>query len=40
MYLGLKRNLKKSYDRTKKFQVEWAANLPWAKGLMSERGFI
>jgi hypothetical protein len=40
MWLGLKRNRKKSYDSTKKFQAKWANNLPWAKGLMNERGFI
>jgi hypothetical protein len=38
--LGLRCNRKKNYDNTNKFQTEWASNLPWAKGLMNERGFI
>jgi hypothetical protein len=38
--VGVERKYKKSYDNTTKFQAKWATNLPWKKGLMSERRFI
>ncbi len=31
---------KKSNDNTRKFQIEWAAKLTWAKGVMSKNGMI
>jgi hypothetical protein len=31
---------KKSYESTKKFQIEWVAKMPWAKGIVSQDGFI
>jgi hypothetical protein len=30
--------LKKSYDRTWKFQLEWAAKLPWVEGVLATNG--
>lgn len=38
--IRVEKKFKKYYDSTKKFQAKWIANLPWAKGLMNERGFI
>ncbi len=32
--------LKKSYDRTRKFQLERAAKLPWAKGVFITSGVL
>lgn len=37
---GIWKKQKKSYDSTKKFQVEWASKLPWVKGILVEGGFI
>jgi hypothetical protein len=31
---------KKSYDSTKKFQIEWAAMVPWAEGVVSKDGMV
>jgi hypothetical protein len=31
---------KKSYDNSRKFQVERARKLPWAEGLMAINGII
>jgi hypothetical protein len=28
----------KNYDRSRKFQLEWAANMSWAEGIMSADG--
>jgi hypothetical protein len=29
---------RRNYDRTRKFQLEWQAKLPWAKGILTEDG--
>ncbi len=31
---------KKSYDNTKKFQIEWATKVPWAEGVVSKDDMI
>jgi hypothetical protein len=31
---------KKSYDNTKKIQIEWAVKVPWAEGVISKDGMI
>ncbi len=32
--------LKKSHDRTWKFEIEWATKLPWVEDLVAKGGFI
>jgi hypothetical protein len=34
------KKLKKSYGHTQKFQLEWIAKLPWAKGVFAINGII
>jgi len=31
---------KKSCDKTRKFQIEWVAKMPWAEGIVSQDGLI
>jgi len=32
------KKLKKLYDHTQKFQLEWATKQPWAKGVLTNDG--
>jgi hypothetical protein len=31
---------RRNYDRTRKFQLEWQAKLPWAEGVLTEDGWL